>query len=136
MALAILRPSRVPGRPGTVAFTLDLGSNRFFQFAVGDNTVDRDSGFPVLGAASFTSPIVGPLPESSMGRTEFEIPSERFDRDHRMVQVTTFRTRNRDGPALSDIVRAAVVQRASADFPSLSFSLREHMDPYQNENEY
>ncbi len=136
MALAILRPSRVPGSPGTVGFALELGSNRFFQYAVGDDTVSRDSGFPMLGAAQFTSPIVGPLPVSAMGRTTFEIPTDRFDRDHRMVQVTSYRTRAREGPAVSDIVRVAVVPRMREDFPTLSFSLKDPMDPYTIEDGY
>ncbi|MFN8570858.1 MAG: hypothetical protein U0132_02305 [Gemmatimonadaceae bacterium] len=130
MALAILRPSRVPGSPGAVAFALELGSNRFFQYAVGDDTVTRDSGFPMLGATQFTSPIVGPLPVSAMGRTTFEVPADRFDRDHRTVQVTSYRTKAREGPAVSDIVRVAVVPRGREDFPTLSFSLRDPMDPY------
>jgi len=142
MALAILRQSRVPGPPGTISFTLELGSNRCFQYAVGDETVDRGSGFPMLGAAQFTSPLIGPLPESSLGRTVLEIPSQRFDRDHRYVQVTTYRTRSRDGPTVSDILRVAVVPPNSPDhgsredFPSLSFSLRDPMDPYTIESGY
>src|SRR5262245_11464616 len=139
MALAILRQSRVPGPPGTVSFTLELGNNRFYQYAVGDETVDRGSGFPMLGAAQFTSPLIGPLPESSLGRTSLDIPSQRFDRDHRYVQVTTYRTRARDGPTVSDILRAVVVSPNAGsreDFPSLSFSLRDPMDPYTIENGY
>ncbi len=130
MALALLRANRVPGPPGTAAFTLELGSNRFYQFAVGDNTVDRSVGFPRLGAPSFTSPVLGPLPESAMGRATLEIPSDCFDGEHRSVQVTSFRTRNRDGPALSDIVRVGSVARARDDLPPISFSLSERMDPY------
>ncbi|MEP7382129.1 MAG: hypothetical protein ABI910_10610 [Gemmatimonadota bacterium] len=130
MALALLRASRVPGSRGTAAFTLDLGSNRFYQFAVGDDTVDRSVGFPRLGAPSFTSPVLGPLPESAMGRATLEISDDRFDRDHRSVQVTSYRTRNRDGPALSDIVRVGSVARGHEDLPPISFSLSERMDPY------
>ena len=96
MALAILRPSRVPGSAGTVAFTADLGSNRFYQVMVGDDSVDRSQGFPILGAPSFTSPVVGPLPDTALGRTEIEVPVSRFDRDHRAVQLWSFRSRSRD----------------------------------------
>ena len=123
-----------------MAFTLDLGSNRFYQYAVGDDTIDRGSGFPMLGAPHVTSPIIGPLSESSLGRTVVEIPSRQFDRDNRCVQVTTYRTRTKDGPTVSDIVRVAVVPRGNEpppeDFPSLSFSLRDPMDPYTIENGY
>ena len=130
MALALLRPRRVPGPPGTVAFTLDLGSNRFFQFMVGDDSVDRTDGFPRLGAPSFTSPLLGPLPPSSMGRTTLDIPLDRFGRDHRNVQAASYRTPSRDGPALSDIVRVGAITRVREDIPPISFSLSERMDPY------
>jgi hypothetical protein len=59
MALALLRPSEC-GTPGSVAFQLDLGGNRYWQFAIGDDTVSSDRGFPVLGAPVFTSPLMGP----------------------------------------------------------------------------
>src|SRR5262245_13051951 len=108
MALAILRLSRVPGSPGTVAFTADLGSNRCYQVVVGDDVVDKSRGFPVLEAPIYSSPIAGPLPESAMGRTSIEVPVTKFDRDHRTVQLWSFRTRERDAPAVSDIVRVPV----------------------------
>ena len=133
MALAILRPSRVPGPAGAVHFTADLGSNRFFQVAVGDDAVDNSGGVPLLGAPQYNGPIVGPLPESSLGRTEFDIPVGRFDRTHRVVQLTSFRTRAGAGPAYSDLVRVGVAPPARDDLPPLAFSLRDEMDPYTSD---
>ncbi|MGH7694610.1 MAG: hypothetical protein ACRENH_06500 [Gemmatimonadaceae bacterium] len=130
MALALLTPSRVPGSPGTVAFRVDLGRNRFFQYSIGDETVDRDRGFPVLGAPSFTSPLLGPLPDASFGRTTLEVPIASFDREHRSLQLTSYRNKARHGPALSDIVRAPVTGRAPNDFPPIAFSVRHDMDAY------
>lgn len=122
MALALLRPSRVPGTPGTVAFQLDLGGNRYWQFAIGDDAVSSDRGFPVLGAPVFTSPLMGPLPPQALGRTVLEIPASRFDRDHRAVQVLSFRSPARDGPAVSEIRRVGVASRSEADFPPIAFT--------------
>src|SRR5574341_137423 len=132
MALALLTPSRVPGSPGTVAFRLDLGRNRFFQYSIGDDTVDKDRGFPVLGAPSFTSPLLGPLPEDSFGRTVLEVPVTRFDREHRSLQLTSYRNKARHGPSLSDIVRVPVTGRVSPndDLPPIAFSMRHDMDAY------
>lgn len=123
MALALLRPSRVPGTPGTVAFQLDLGSNRYWQFAIGDDTVSNDRGFPVLGAPVFTSPVMGPLPLQALGRTVLEIPASRFDRDHRAVQVMSFRSPARDGPAASEIRKVGVAARAQPDLPPIAFTI-------------
>lgn len=130
MALAVLRPSRVPGRPGTVAFDAELGSNRWYQLAIGDASVDRSAGFPQLGAPVWTSPLVGPLPDHALGKTSIELPAAHLDREHRSVQLTSFRNRERHGPAVSDIVRVAVPTRAQADFPTLAFSLRHPMETY------
>ncbi|MGH7712808.1 MAG: hypothetical protein ACREOG_16075 [Gemmatimonadaceae bacterium] len=130
MALALLTPSRVPGSPGTVAFRVDLGRNRFFQYSIGDETVDRDRGFPVLGAPSFTSPVLGPLPDAAFGRTMLEIPVARFDREHRSLQLTSYRNKDRHGPALSDIVRAPVTGRVPNELPPIAFSMRHDMDAY------
>ena len=133
MALALLTPSRVPGSPGTVAFRVDLGRNRFFQYSIGDETVERDRGFPVLGGPSFTSPLLGPLPDAALGRTTLEIPVARFDREHRFLQLTSYRTKERHGPALSDIVRAPVTGRVPNEpngLAPIAFSMRHDMDAY------
>ncbi len=130
MALAILRPSRVPGPPGTTGFTLDLGRNRFYQYAVGDNTVDSAAGFPQLGSPVFTSPLFGPLAAHTFGRTELLVPAERFDREHRALQVTSYRTRTRDGPAVSEIVRVAPAGPVRDTFPLPAFGMSTAMDTY------
>ena len=131
MALALLTPTRVPGSPGTVAFRVDLGRNRFFQYSIGDDSVDKDRGFPVLGAPSFTSPLLGPLPEASFGRTVLEVPVTRFDRDHRSLQLTSYRNKARHGPSLSEIVRVPVTGRVpNEDLPPIAFSMRHDMDAY------
>ncbi len=138
MALALLTPSRVPGAPGTVAFRVDLGRNRYFQYAIGDATVDRDRGFPVLGAPSFTSPLLGPLPDEALGRTTLEIPASRFDREHRSLQLTSYRTKARHGPALSDIVRVPVAGRVPDELPlpPIAFSMRHDMNAYSFETSH
>lgn len=131
MALALLTPSRVPGSPGTVAFRVDLGRNRFFQYAIGDATVDKDRGFPVLGAPSFMSPILGPLPNESFGRTTLEIPVTRFDREHQSLQLRSYRTKDRQGPALSDIVRVPIGGKPLPnDIPPIAIGMRHDMDAY------
>jgi hypothetical protein len=128
MALAILRASRVPGAPGTVALSADLGSNRFYQYTVGDASVDKGAGFPQLAAPVFTSPLIGPVPEHAMGRVEISIPRERLDRLNRSVQLTSFRTRSRDGPAFSDIVTVAAGGPVREDFPLPALGMSEAMD--------
>jgi hypothetical protein len=126
MALAILRSSRIPAGSGA-AFDVEIGSNRFYQYAIGDATVGSDRGFPMLGAPSFTSPLVGPLPLDARGRARLEIPAERFDREHRYVQLKSFRDREGEGPAVSDIVKVAVVSHGGADFPPIAFGLSHDM---------
>jgi hypothetical protein len=127
MALAILRASRVPGDPGTVAFAAELGSNRYYQYVIGDGTVDGAAGFPQLAAPVYTSPVLGPVPAPAMGRVEIVIPRERLDRSNRSVQLATYRTRKKDGPAFSDIVTAAVGGPMRTDLPLPAFGMSETM---------
>lgn len=134
MALALLSPSRVPGPPGTVAFQVDIGTNRFYQFAIGDDTVVKDHGFPLLGEPSYRSPLLGPLPEHARGRTVLEIPVDRFDREHRSIQLTSYRNPERHAPAVSDIVRVPVVSRVAEDLPPIAFSMRHEMETYPVEH--
>ncbi|MGQ0648553.1 MAG: hypothetical protein ACT4P7_13390 [Gemmatimonadaceae bacterium] len=134
MALALFRPGRVPGTPGTVSFQVDLGTNRYYQYAIGDDTVDRDRGFPVLGAPSFTSPLAGPLPDQALGRAVLEVPVSRFDREHRSIQLTSFRNPARHGAAVSDIQRVGVLPRVREDLPPIAFSMRPEMDTYTVES--
>ena len=144
MALALLRPSRVPGTPGTIAFQIDLGSNRYYQYAIGDDSVDRDRGFLVLGAPTFTSPVVGPLPDHALGRTILEVPAARFDREHRAIQLRSYRNTSRYGAAVSDIQHVGAATRSAEDLPAIAFandtefprshehgpSMRHQMDTY------
>ncbi|MCC6318282.1 MAG: hypothetical protein IT361_11390 [Gemmatimonadaceae bacterium] len=136
MALAILRPARVPGPSGALAFDLELGSNRYHQFVIGGAGISRASGFPQLDEPSYTSALFGPLPESSFGRTTLLVPRERFDRDHRNLQVTSFRTRAREGPAWSDIVRVSVAGPVRDDLPLPAFGVSMAMDTYSDATSY
>ena len=146
MALALVRPSRVPGTPGTVAFQIDIGSNRYYQYSIGESSTSRDSGFPLLDAPTFTSPLLGPIQESALGRLQLEVPVARFDRDHRTIQLTSFRNTARHGPAVSEPRNVAVTSRSPQDFPLPvlvdaplprlgvhAFSLRPQMNTYPTE---
>lgn len=130
MALALLTPSRVPGKSGTAAFQVDIGANRYFTYAIGDDTVAKASGFPVLGAPSYSAPLTGPIPEHALGRTILEVPLSRFDREHRAIQLTSFRNPERHAPAVSEIVRVPVGTRIGDDLPPIAFSMRHEMETY------
>lgn len=121
MALAILR---FEGSDGERArFRVEVGGNRYYSYAIGDGEVDRSDGIPVLRNRTFTSPLLGPLPEELLGRTELEVPLERFGRDHRHVQLMSFRTRDLVGPAISDIVRIPRVRAGEGELPVLTFGM-------------
>jgi hypothetical protein len=118
MALAILRFLESNGTHSR--FQIDIGTNRFYTYAVGEGKIQSDRGINRLQDPSFTSPLIGALPESSQGRTILEVPNQQFDRQHRAIQLTSFRTAQRQGPAISNIVQAIV---PSAGLKSSSLSL-------------
>jgi len=107
VALAILEVDfEAPGDDGQAWFRFDIGSNRFYRFAIGGPERRRLDGVGLIDQPSFITPLQGPLPESAMGRGRFAIDGERFGRDAEFVQMMSYRTANREGPAVSSIVRA------------------------------
>ncbi len=120
MALAYLTFEGNDG--GYRRFKIDIGKNRFYSYAIGEKESQRVDGLKMLQNRKFTSPLIGPLPESALGRAMLEIPNHHFDKDNRYVQLMSFRTKFREGPAISNII---VVQKSLADIselPELTFS--------------
>lgn len=129
MALALLRWQDTDANHSQ--FQVDLGINRYYTYAIGDRSVQRNNGLKLLENPSFVSPLIGPLPEESLGRTTLNIPNSQLSQQHRFIQLTSYRTRDRIGPALSDIVEVPLnssVQSAN-QFPVLSFGLESSMSP-------
>jgi hypothetical protein len=122
MALAILRFLESDGTKSR--FQVDLGTNRFYSYAIGGEEIQRVNGLKTLQDPIYTSPLLGPMPEESLGRTILEVPNDKFDRQHRAIQITSFRDRQRVGPAISNIVTVMSV----GSLPATSFSLATAME--------
>ena len=121
MALAILRFQGVEG--DRALFSLEAGANRWYAFAVGAGETDRTHGFSVLRDPVFTSPLL-PLPADGLGRGTIELPLARLSRNARHVQVATWRSPRRDGPALSEIVAVPVTRPLPGEpLPALTFGM-------------
>ncbi len=110
MALAILRFLDTEGSQSR--FQVDIGTNRFYSYAIGTAEKRSENGLELLKTPHYCSPLIGPLPDSSLGRTILEIPHDRFDPQHRFIQITSFSNEQRFGPAISDIIQG----------PTISFS--------------
>lgn len=111
-------------------FRVNLGVNRYYQYAVGDRATKRVNGLTLLAQPQFVSPLLGPLADSSRGRTPLKIPHAQLDRRQRFVQIISYRTRDRTGPALSDIVEVPLRSTFAAvapPLPALSFGLSSAM---------
>ena len=113
MALAILTFDEDAGfdgpEGGRAQFVAEIGTNRFFQWAVGDGNVTRTDGLNVLANRKHVSDVMGPIEEASRGRVSFSVPGELFDRENQHVQLMSYRTADRTGPAISDVVTVPVV---------------------------
>ncbi len=106
MALALLS-FEDSGEPGGRSFRFEIGRNRFYRFAVGNEERRQRHGIELLAEPVWVSELGGPLPERSLGRGRFSIPEEVFTREARFVQMMSYRTDNLDGPAVSRIVESA-----------------------------
>ncbi len=133
MALSILKYEGTDGTRST--FRIDLGRNQFYTYAIGENEFTNANGIKLLGSPRFVSPLLGPLKESARGRARLEVPNDLFDRDHRAMQLMTFRTGDRVGPAISDIITVPILtgRTISDNLPELSFARNMNMEIYRTE---
>ena len=108
MALAILEPDDLPGDDDDARrwFRYDIGSSRFFRLALGGPERRRLDGVSLIDRPTWVSPLEGPIAESAMGRGRYGIDEARFQDDAEFVQMMSYRTATREGPAVSAIVRA------------------------------
>jgi hypothetical protein len=122
VALAVLRLRGAAD--GRVLLDAELGSNRWYTWAVGDEEVRVMHGVHMLGNPVHTAPLTGPLPEHALGRTLVAIPAELLDRERRYVQLLTYRTAERDGPAVSEIVKIPPGSGARmGEIPDIAFGM-------------
>lgn len=111
-------------------FAVDIGTNRFYSYTIGDKDVLSNKGLKRIQNPHFKSELIGALPKSNLGRTILEIPGDRFDRKNRYIQVTSFRTKQRIGPAISDIISIIPISNDSQNSqnilftPAISFSMQ------------
>ena len=132
MALALLRRT---GRDGEqVLFTIELGRNRYYSYAIGDGEVDRSGGFPVLLNRKVTSPVLGPIQDHPSGRATMAVPAEAFDRENRWIQLASFRTADREGPAVSEVLMVLPSAASRRDLPTISFETGLHMEHATSRN--
>src|SRR5688572_11885725 len=121
MALALLRLDDIDDQG--VHFQVELGENAFYTYAIGDGTTERVAGLPTLAEPTFESEVVGPLAPATRGRTTLTVPHDRFDREHRHIQIMTFRNSSGHGPALSDILTVPASSRAARARPAVQAAI-------------
>ena len=123
MALAILQFQDNHGANNR--FQVNIGTNRYYTYAIGDEEWHRSQGLQLLSNPKFTSSLIGPLAESSLGRTILEVPHQQFDRQNRYIQIISYRNQQRESPAISEIVKIPLISSIGSgnnDLPAISFS--------------
>ena len=101
MSLAILRPRT--STAGQHHFDVDIGTNRYYRYLIGTQPTGSP-GLQLVPNPAYTSPLVGPLLDESLGRAVLAVPGQAFDRQNRYIQLVSYRSQKLDGPAVSDIV--------------------------------
>lgn len=105
MGLAILEPDDI-GSDGQRWFRFDIGSAPFYRFAVGGPERRRLDGISLIDRPVWISPMLGPLAPQNMGRGRFGIDESLFNREAEFVQMMSYRSATREGPAVSAIMRS------------------------------
>jgi hypothetical protein len=120
MALAILQ--FLDSDSHKFRFQVELGSNRFYQYRIGEGKIRQINGLQLLDEPSYVSPLIGPINQHPLGQASLEIPSNLFSFQQRAIQIFSFREANGVGPAISEIVT----------LPSLAFSNINNYDSINN----
>jgi hypothetical protein len=107
MALAILELPAID--QNTVRFTIDTGTNRYYQLKIGRN-LQQKSGIDWLDEVYFVTPMRvndagGSLWNSSK---QVSIPTRHFDQGKVYVQLSSFKTPQGRSPALSRVIRVPI----------------------------
>ncbi|NIJ21100.1 hypothetical protein FHS95_002803 [Sphingomonas naasensis] len=105
MALAILAPED-DGEAGKRWFRFEIGAAPYYRFAVGGPERRQLDGVSLIDRPVWLSPMQGPLGPEAMGRGRFGIDERVFTDGAEFVQMMSYRTAQRHGPAVSTIVRA------------------------------
>lgn len=121
MALAHLKQTISNGTE--IALQLDLGSNAWFELEVGLGRYRTAYGTPRLRHVKHRTPLQGPVNSQLGPRPRTSLPRHLFDREHRYLQLISYRTADRAGPCYSPIVPMLL---ASAN-PSVSLTTQETM---------
>jgi hypothetical protein len=107
---------------GLAHFRLDIGTNRYYAYVVGDpKSATRIGDFTVLADVTNRSSLMGPVPSAARGRTVLTIPASAFDNEHRAVQIKSFREQSLSGPTYSDPVLVPRGGGVAGGFPAISF---------------
>lgn len=104
MALALLWVETPETQESAPRLRFDIGHNHYYAWQLGDRERITSNGITRLANVKQRSPVVGPLPDSARGRGFLEIPAELISKENRFVQLLSFRTEDRAGPAISPIV--------------------------------
>jgi hypothetical protein len=121
MALAYLRYEESDGDQNH--FSIDIGSNRYYAWAVGDaDETIRRNGLQFIKDPITVSDLFGPLEPYDLGKAQIEVPHSAFDRRNRAIQLMSFRTARREGPAVSEVVTVPLGDEDSGELPDISFA--------------
>jgi hypothetical protein len=91
-------------------FQIDLGSNRYYGYAIGGGDPVKRNGIALLASPRYESGVLGPI-ESDDGRDELLVPEHQFGRENRFIQLQSFRERDGSGPAVSAILETEPGER-------------------------
>jgi hypothetical protein len=121
MALALLWTTEDDDH-ATIRLRFDIGHNRYYGWALGDDETVVQGGIRRLAAPVHRSALLGPLDESAHGRGVLAVPRSLIGRDERFVQLVSFRDGERRGPAVSEIVALPPPGAGAGGLPVLAFS--------------
>ncbi len=131
MALAVIRPIGWHG--DTLQVKADIGTNQYYRYLIGARK-RRFRGIDILEEISYQSPLMAAShPSQRLLMAEFilRIPREQINRDTKFLQLLSYKTRDKRGQALSEIIRITSAPLPSGNRP-FSLSIVEEKNSMNN----
>src|ERR1700730_2956485 len=112
MSLAILQVT--DKNPDRYTFHIDTGSSPWWELVIGEAVATRNNAEFVDGA-SLRLPLKGPEPNSLKTGRDIALPSALFDEQKRFIQLFSYKTKEKKGPAFSAVVEVVPRLRGKKD---------------------
>lgn len=112
MALAILQ--LIDKSPGRYGFHIDTGSSPWWELVIGE-AVSKQNNAEFVDGIKLRLPLRGPEPNNLKTGRQVQLDPSLFDEEKRFIQLFSYQTKDKKGPAFSPVIEVVSRLRGKSD---------------------